>query len=256
MTDEPERTVVSVIMPAYNEEKRLEACFDRVVGVLKSYGSSFEVILEEDGSTDKTPEIMDKLSESCSYVKALHFPKRMGKGFGVRKCLEAAKGDYIVLIDSDLEYPPEKIPELLNTVDGNDIVVGSRSIWINKKNGNTKLFRAYLSRLYGVLVRWLFGVNLQDYQSGFKAFRRRVIEAIQPLTSDGFEIDSEILIKALQRGLRVGFVPITYTYKGNSKVNVLRDSFKMFLSVLKWKLNGNLGGRERSGSQFKLQGNG
>lgn len=240
MIDEPKRTVVSVIMPAYNEEKRLEACFDRVVETLKSYGRSFEIILEEDGSTDKTPEIMDKLAESHSYVKALHFPKRTGKGFGIRKCFEVARGEYIVLIDSDLEYPPEKIPDLLNTIDGNDIVVGSRSIWINRKNGNTKLLRAYLSRLYSVLVRWLFDVNLQDYQSGFKAFRRRVIEAIQPLTSNGFEIDSEILIKALRRGFNVGFIPITYTYKGNSKVNVLRDSSKMFLSVVRWKLNGKL----------------
>jgi len=129
---------------------------------------------------------------------------------------------------------------LLDTINGNDIVVGSRSIWINRKNGNTKFFRAFLSRLYVALVGSLFGVNLQDLQSGFKAFRRRVIDAVQPLTSNGFEIDSEILIKALRKGFKVGFIPITYTYKGNSKVNVFRDSSKMFLSVIRWKLNGKL----------------
>ena len=241
MADESGRIVVSVIMPAYNEEKRLEACFDKVVESLEKYGKSFEVILEEDGSTDRTSEIMDRLVESHSYVKTLHFPRRMGKGFGIRKCFEAARGEYIVLIDSDMEYPPEKIPDLLNSINGNDIVVGSRSIWINRKNGNTKIARAYLSRLYSVLIKNLFGIELHDIQSGFKAFRRRVIEAIQPLTSNGFEIDSEILIKALRRGFRIGFIPITYTYKGNSKVNVFRDPFKMFLSVIKWKLNGHFG---------------
>jgi len=240
MADGAEKIVVSVIMPAYNEEQRLEACFDGVVEALERHGKPFEVILEEDGSTDKTPEIMDRLAANGSFVKALHFPRRMGKGFGIRKCFENARGEYIVLIDSDMEYPPEKIPDLLNTINGHDIVVGSRSIWINRKNGKTKIARAVLSRLYSMLIESLFGVNLQDYQSGFKAFRRRVIDAVQPLTSNGFEIDSEILIKALRKGFKVGFIPITYTYKGNSKVNVFRDSSKMFLSVIRWKLNGKL----------------
>jgi len=239
-SNEKKRIFVSVIMPAYNEEKRLEVCFVKVVEVLKKLQKPFEIILEEDGSTDKTPEIMDRLAESYSYVKALHFPKRMGKGFGIRKCFEIARGEYIVLIDSDMEYPPEKIPELLNSIDGNDIVVGSRKIWINRKNGNTKILRAFLSRLYSKLIKSLFNVNLQDYQSGFKAFRRKVIESIQPLTSNGFEIDSEILIKASRRGFRIGFIPITYTYKGNSKVNIFRDPIKMFLSLLRWKINGKL----------------
>jgi len=238
MNSKNEKPVVSVIMPAYNEEKRIEVCFNKVLEVMKGYGKHFEIILEQDGSTDKTPEIMDKLAESHSNVKTLQFPKRMGKGFGIRKCFEAAKGEYIVLIDSDLEYPPEKIPELLNTINGNDIVVGSRKIWINRKNGNTKAVRAYLSRIYGIIIIRMFGGNFEDLQSGFKAFRRRVIEAIQPLTSNGFEIDSEILIKASRKGFRIGFIPVTYTYKGNSKVNIIRDPIKMLISVMRWKLNG------------------
>jgi hypothetical protein len=240
MSDEKDGIFVSVIMPAYNEEKCLEACFVKVVNALKTLRKPFEIILEEDGSTDKTPEIIDRLAENHSYVKALHFPRRMGKGFGIRKCFEVARGEYIVLIDSDMEYPPEKIPDLLNRINEHDIVVGSRRIWINRRNGNVKIVRAFLSRLYSVLVRSLFDVDLQDYQSGFKAFRRKVIEVVQPLTSNGFEIDSEILIKASRRGFKIGFIPITYTYKGNSKVNIFRDSTKMFLSILKWKLNRKL----------------
>ncbi|MCW4020876.1 MAG: hypothetical protein NWF14_06590, partial [Candidatus Bathyarchaeota archaeon] len=144
------------------------------------------------------------------------------------------------LIDSDMEYPPEKIPDLLNSINGNDIVVGSRSIWRNRKNGKTKVFRAFLSRTYCKLVENLFDVSLGDYQSGFKAFGRRVIEAIQPLKSNGFEIDSEILIKAHKRGFKIGFIPVTYTYKGNSKVNIFRDSSRMLVAVLRWKMNGKL----------------
>jgi glycosyltransferase involved in cell wall biosynthesis len=237
MAEKTEKVFVSVIMPAYNEDKRIEACFNKVAEVLKDYGKPFEVILEEDGSTDKTPEIIDSLAGKYSYVRVLHFRRKMGKGFGIRKCFEIAKGEYIVLIDSDMEYPPEKIPELLEKMNGNDIVVGSRSIWKNRKNGNVKVVRVHLSRTYSMLIRRLFGISLKDYQSGFKAFRYEVIKTIQPLTSNGFEIDSEILIKALERGYKIGFIPIAYSYKGNSKVNIFSDSIRMLLSLLRWNFN-------------------
>ncbi|RLI10966.1 hypothetical protein DRO35_05790 [Candidatus Bathyarchaeota archaeon] len=232
------KILISVILPAYNEEKYIQKCFDRVYKVLMDYGEPFEIILEEDGSTDRTPEIIDKIAARYPNVKALHFPNRMGKGFGIKKCFENAKGKYIVLIDADMEYPPEKIPHLLNALDGKDIVVGARKLWKNIKNRKVRIVRALLSRFYSALINWLFGVNLLDYQSGFKAFKREVIEKIQPLISNGFEIDSEILIKAVNKGFRIGFVPIEYTYKGNSKVNIFRDPVKMFLSMIKWKING------------------
>jgi len=240
MDEKLDRATVSVIMPAYNEEKYIETCFNRVVEVLGEYGQPFEIILEEDGSSDTTPMIMDKLGVEHPYAKVLHFPVRMGKGFGIRKCFEKAEGEYVVLIDSDMEYPPEKIPDLLDGIDGRDIVVGSRSIWKNRRDGKVKALRVLLSGTYCMLVEKLFGVTLRDYQSGFKAFRRRVIVAIQPLASNGFEIDSEILIKAQRKGFKIGFVPVTYTYKGESKVNIFLDSTKMFFSLLRWNVNGEL----------------
>jgi len=227
---------VSVIMPAYNEEKRIETCFHKVVEALEEYGQSFEIILEQDGSTDRTPEIIQKLADTCPCVKALHFLNRMGKGFGVRKCLEAARGELIVMIDSDMEYPPEGIQYLLNKMDGVDIVVGSRTDW---KNYRTKVWRRISSIVYGLLLNVLFGANgLRDPQSGFKVYKRRIIEKITPLTSNGFEIDTEILIKALKKGYRISHLPITYTYKGNSKVDMLKDPLRMFASLLRWRMKG------------------
>ena len=231
-----ERVKVSVIMPAYNEERYIEECFNRVVNVLKDYGEPFEVILEEDGSTDETPRIIDKLASEHPFVKALHHPKRMGKGFGIKRCLEAAEGEYIVLIDSDMEYPPEKIPELLKGFDQYDIVIGFRSVWESKDEKEKKRTRTLLSRLYLKLIKALFDAELQDIQSGLKAFKREVIEYTKPLYSDGFEIDTEIVIKALKGGYKVGFIPITYTYKGESKVNIFTDPVKMLFSILKWRM--------------------
>jgi len=227
---------VSVIMPAYNEDERIETCFHRVVESLRKYGQLFEIILEEDGSTDRTPEIIDNLAEEYLFVKALHFPRRMGKGFGVRKSLEKARGELIVSIDSDMEYPPERIPELLRKINGVDIVIGGRTNWRNYK---TKVWRRLSSIVYSLLLKVLFGVNgLHDPQSGFKVYKRKVIDNLSPLTSNGFEIDTEILVKAVKKGYRVDHLPITYTYKGNSKVDMLRDPLRMLISILRWKING------------------
>jgi len=241
MNLEEGRAAVSVIMPAYNEEKSIKACFYGVVEALEGYGKPFEIILEEDGSTDRTPLMMDRLAKKHRHTKVLHFPKRMGKGFGIKKCLEVAQGECIISIDSDAEYPAEKIPEFVNKTKRYDVVVGSRSKWIDQKGGNTKVLRALLSRIYGLLVRRMFGVDLRDYQSGLKAFRRQVIKAIQPLKSNGFEIDSEMLLKAERRGFTIGSIAITYTFKGNSKVNIVLDSVKMFLALLDWKLESDTG---------------
>jgi len=240
MSKQVQKVIISVIMPAYNEEKRIAICFHRVVRALEEYGQPFEIILEEDGNTDRTPQIIDNLAGKYAFVKALHFPRRMGKGFGTRMGLEASNGDLIVLLDSDMEYPPERIPDLLRGIDANDVTVGARSLWRNVKNGEVRAIRALLSRIYNVIVKILFKVDpqrIQDLQSGFKAFKRGVIEAIQPITSNGFEIDSEILIKALRKGFKIGFIPVTYTYKGDSKVDIIRDPVKMLLSVLRWKLD-------------------
>lgn len=241
MSWEEGRAAVSVIMPAYNEEKSIEACFYEVFGALEGYGKPFEIILEEDGSTDRTPLIMNRLAKRHAHTKVLHFAKRMGKGFGIKKCLEVAQGECIVSIDADGEYPAEKIPEFVNKARRYDVVVGSRSKWIDQKDGNTRVLRALLSRIYGLLVRRLFGVDLRDYQSGLKAFRRRVIEAIQPLKSNGFEIDSEMLLKAERRGFTIGSIAVAYTFKGNSKVNIVLDSVKMLLALLNWKLESDTG---------------
>jgi glycosyltransferase involved in cell wall biosynthesis len=227
---------VSVVMPAYNEEEHIESCFNKVAETLEAYGQPFEIILEEDGSTDRTPEIISELARKHNYVKALHFPKRMGKGFGIKRCFEVAKGKYIVLIDSDLEYPPEQIPKLLRKINGAAMVIGVRNF--NEKHPERTLLRSITSRVYCSIIKSLFKINgLHDPQAGFKVFKREMLERISPLVCNGFEIDTEILIKAMMCGFTVNYVPIVYTYKGNSKVNLLGDPLKMFFSLLKWKAN-------------------
>jgi glycosyltransferase involved in cell wall biosynthesis len=220
------KTEISIVIPAYNEEENIEKCFNEVSNVLREYSYVFEVILEEDGSTDRTPEVIDSLAEKYSYVTALHSNKRGGKGFGIKKAMEVAKGEKLVLIDSDMEYSPEGIPTLLKSIGQYDIVIGFRG------KGGREGYRVVLSRLHSVAMRLLFGVDLQDIQSGIKIFKREVIEEIKPIVSDGFEFDSEVVVKALRRGYKVSYVPVSYHYKGRSKVSLM-DPIKMFISLLR-----------------------
>ena len=219
-------------MPAYNEEGYIEECFNRVVRTLERYGRTFEVVLEEDGSTDRTPEIIDRLARQHRFVKALHHPRRIGKGWGIQQGLRAAQGDVIVLIDSDGEYPPEKIPELIDLIDGATIVLGERRSLVRRHP-----IRVLLSLLYARFVNLFFGVDLPgDIQAGLKVFPSAVIDVMLPLRSNGFEIDSEMILKAFSNGFKVVSVPVGYTYKGRSKVNIVLDSIRILLSLLMWKI--------------------
>jgi len=155
----------------------------------------------------------------------------------MRRCFKEAKGDVVVMIDSGMEYPPERIPNLLDKIDGVNIVVGARHVWKNAGTSRTKLIRGVASKVYCFMIKKLFDVDgFIDIQSGFKAFRRGIIEEISPLTSNGLEIDTEILVKAVRRGFKIDTVPVTYTYKGNSKVNVKIDPFKMLIGLLMWRI--------------------
>ncbi|HIE24159.1 MAG TPA: glycosyltransferase family 2 protein [Candidatus Korarchaeota archaeon] len=222
--------MISVIIPAYNEERSIQDCFQRIYNVLSSKGYDFEILLEQDGSSDRTPHIIEELARRFDNVHALSFSERRGKGFGIRKCLERARGEIAVIIDADLEYPPEKIPEMVEKIrrTGTDIVVAQRV------NAKRSLLRKVLSSFYRLILKILFGKDFIDPQSGLKVIRRAVIEEIWPIRSDGFEIDSEILIRAHEKGFKISYVPIAYVHRGNSKVSVL-DPIKMLLSLIKWR---------------------
>ena len=222
------KTAISVVIPAYNEEENIEKCFLSVTRVMEKYGKSYEIIFEEDGSTDKTPEIIDALAHMYPNVVALHESKRRGKGFGIKKGIGEAKGDILAIIDGDMEYPPESLPEIFRLIDSYDIVIG-----VKGRNSKKRWYRIILSKLHNVVLRVLFGMDLQGSQSGLKVFRRGTFEAVKPLMSNGFEIDTEILVKAIRKGYRVCCVPVVYRYKGSTRVNILKDPLKMFVSILK-----------------------
>jgi dolichol-phosphate mannosyltransferase len=199
--------VLSVVIPAYNEERFIGALLEKIKAVdLAPLGLTMELIVVDDCSKDRTAAIV----EAVPGVRLIRQPKNGGKGRAVRAGIEAAHGDLLIIQDADLEYDPQDyIPMLRALLDGRaDIVYGSR--YLGRGRHDNQSLAAYLGGRSLSLVAWLFtGTFLTDTVTAFKLFRRQDIAAL-PLETSGFELDHEITSRMLARGKTIVEVPIRY----------------------------------------------
>jgi glycosyltransferase involved in cell wall biosynthesis len=234
-----EEVEFSILLPAYNEAARIEKCVQMVKKTIETLSPSYELIISEDGSTDGTDMIVARMAENDSKIKSLHSTARLGKGKAIKKALRIAKGDVVIFLDVDLatklEYLP-KIAEVATTQRG--IVIGSRH------SVGSKVYRPISRKLssltYNFFVRALFRDGVRDHQCGFKALSRELVSALKDkIESDGFFIDTEILLRTKKMGFpitEIGVEWIEPRKKGESKVRVLRDAWKMSVTLLKFRL--------------------
>jgi dolichol-phosphate mannosyltransferase len=198
---------LSVVIPAYNEERFIGTLLERIRAVdLSVFGYTMELIVVDDKSRDRTAEIV----AACPDVKLVRMQENGGKGRAVRAGIAAAAGDLLIIQDADLEYDPQDyLPMLRALLDGKaDIVYGSRYLG-GGRHANQSL-TAYLGGRSLSLVAWLFtGTYLSDTVTAFKLFRRAELAAL-PLETTGFELDHEITARMLARGKTIAEVPIRY----------------------------------------------
>jgi glycosyltransferase involved in cell wall biosynthesis len=199
--------ILSVVIPAYNEERFIGTLLEKIKAVdLAPLGLTMELIVVDDCSKDRTAAIV----EAVPGVRLIRQPKNAGKGRAVRAGIEAAHGDLLIIQDADLEYDPQDyIPMLRALLDGRaDIVYGSR--YLGRGRHDNQSLAAYLGGRSLSLVAWLFtGTFLTDTVTAFKLFRRQDIAAL-PLETSGFELDHEITSRMLARGKTIVEVPIRY----------------------------------------------
>jgi glycosyltransferase involved in cell wall biosynthesis len=227
-------TVVSVVIPAYNEEKTIGNVIEETIQIMDSFGLPYEIIVVDDGSTDRTKEVASRYKATV-----LSNGKNRGKGYALRKGFQHAQGDIIVTIDADGSHKPKEIPDLINPLfNGADMVAGSRFLG-NGQNHTSKLHMLG-NHLINMTIMVLTRKLITDSQTGLRAFKREFLEKIN-LESCEYEIETEITVKGLKSGFNFQEVPIGCRRRecGISKVKILSDGAKILITILKSAVKNN-----------------
>ena len=226
--------MISVILPVYNEEKVLEGTVRQIERILSKIPEKTEIIISEDGSTDKTVEIAKKLESPR--IRLLSSKKRLGKGASIIRSAKFATGDIIIFMDADLASEPRFLEKLISPIkEGADIVVASR--YLKGSKTSRDFWRHAASKCFNFLVRLLLGSKISDHQCGFKAFRRKeAVGIFEKIEDQKWFFDAEFLVRAQREGLKIKEIPIEWKEAGASKFNLLRDGFNMAVSLYKFKL--------------------
>jgi glycosyltransferase involved in cell wall biosynthesis len=234
---QPRRTplpdpLLTVVMPVFNERATVEEIVDRVLAV----PVRTELIAVDDASTDGSRELLDRLSKEKGFRLLLQDRNR-GKGSAVRRGIEAATGDVIIVQDADLEYSPEEYPDLLDLIKKGkaDAVFGSRFIGRHR----CFLFTHYLANLFlNLVTNVLYNTTMTDMETCFKAVRAEVLKGMD-LKSDRFGIEPEITAKLFKRGARVYEVPITYEGRDYSEGKKItwRDGFPALWTLVRYRFS-------------------
>ena len=232
---------LSIIIPAHNEENRLPDTLQQVFQFLKEQNFTYEVIVVENGSSDRTYEIARGfVNEHAGFYVIRN--ERRGKGRAIQRGVQEARGEYLFMCDADLSMPVEEITKFLPPrLDPMDIAIAS-----HEAPGSVRYeepyYRHLTGRVFNTLIRLLVLPGLQDTQCGFKSIRAAVARDIFPYqTLTGWAFDVELLYIARRRGYMIVEIPIQWYFNADSKINVFRDSLRMFLDLLLIRRNARRG---------------
>jgi len=227
---------VSVVLPAYNEEATIRETVETTLATLDDFlpAGTYEVVVAEDGCDDRTPEIADELEAEDSRVRHFHSDDRLGRGGALDFAFERAAGDVLVYFDTDLATDMRHLEELVESVRSGEYDVATGSRWMPENVADRPAKRGIPSRGFNFATRVLLGSELRDHQCGFKAFSRDAFEALQDDVKDEHWFwDTEMLVRAQRKGLRVKEFAVDWTPKGDSKVDLVRDVFGMGSQILR-----------------------
>lgn len=222
---------LSLVVPCYNEEAIIQETLGRLCGTLNG-DMQFEIILGDDGSSDRTVEIVREAMHRDPRIRLIQSGKHLGKGAILTRGLYSAVGEVVAFIDADLEIDARFLYDLLTKIEsGYDLAIGSKVL--HEDFSQRSLKRRFATLAYNQLVRTLLGSKLHDHQAGLKAFRRSVFLKILPLIKvEGWTWDTEVLIYAQTFGYRIAEVPVKTTFQRPSKVSLLKTSYDMGTAVL------------------------
>ncbi len=233
---------LSIIIPSYNEELRLPATLQRIASYLQTCGREAEILVVDDGSKDRTAAVAESFRSEIPSLRVVSNGVNRGKGYSVRHGIQEARGRLVLFTDADLSAPIEEAGKLIDALGTNDVAIGSRAVDRSLISVHESPFREFAGIIFNKVVRIILWLPFVDTQCGFKAFRRErcgILFDQQRIERFGF--DPELLYLARHHGLRAVEIPVRWGHSPATKVNMLRDSIRMFLDVFTIRWNSLLG---------------
>jgi dolichyl-phosphate beta-glucosyltransferase len=227
---------VSIIIPAHNEERRLPRSLDQIIAWQQTVAYEVELLVVENGSTDRTTEIVQSYCDRFLNIRLLHSGK--GKGAAIREGILQSRGEYLFVCDADLSMPITLLQEFLSPQNRSyDVIIASRESPGSRRYNEPRL-RHMMGRIFNYLVQIIVVRGFNDTQCGFKLFRcgaGHEIFSVQKI--DGWTFDVEVIYLAQLLGYRVHELPINWYFDADSRVSPLRDTWVMFWDLIRIRLN-------------------
>lgn len=228
---------LSVIIPAYNEEKRLPRALIPTIAFLKKKSFSTEIIVVSDGSNDHTKEVAESFKASFQNLSVIEYKPNRGKGYAVKTGMLSASGKYRLFMDADYAVPIEYVDNFLLMIDKDfDIIIGSRAVKHSYKMKHQPFFRELLAIIFGKLQRIVLAIPVFDTQCGFKLFTDKIAEHLfKQITFDCAYFDAELLYIAHKEEIRIAEVGVKWTHDHETRlpIGILRvfDLIKKMISI-------------------------
>ena len=236
----------SIVIPAYNESDRIVATLDKVLAYIADqpeFAGKTEVLVVNDGSRDNTAEIVKGYAAKNPAVLLVEKPGNRGKGYSVRNGMMRATGDIRLFSDADLSSPISEAPKLFAAIAaGNDVAIGLRWLDSRTQTERQSFFRQLIGRVFNLLLRVFLGIKEKDTQCGFKAFTSRAADTIFPRQLiERWGFDPELIYLARRNGFKIAEVPVVWAHDERSKLNPIKDGFKMGMEILRVRWNAMTG---------------
>lgn len=229
-----EKPFLSLVVPAYNEAKRLPATVAAVTEAMASWDFLCELVLVDDGSRDGTGELIAQLATHDPRIVAVSYSPNRGKGGAVIAGIAASRGTRVLFFDADLSYPLSAVPEALRRLETSPLCVGARDLDPEGGRSEYSFTRKLTSFMFNAFVGLFLRLGVSDTQCGFKGFHGDVARSLFPhLAVTGFGFDVELLFLARRFGLAIDRMPIRMVNREGSSVSVLRHSLQMARDVLR-----------------------
>lgn len=240
---------LSVIIPAFNEERRLPATLEKIQSYLSRQSFAYEILVVDNASTDRTVDLVREYGSRFPAIRLVQTPLR-GKGVAVRTGMLRAVGRYRFFCDADLSMPVEEFeqfypPRLTNA----DVAIASREAKGARRFDEPR-YRHFTGRIFSLAVKLLILRGFEDTQCGFKCFRAETaLDLFSRQRFDGWAFDVEVLYLASRSGCRIREVPISWRYQSDSRVRLVGNSLRMFADILRIRWNGMRGIYDRPNPQ-------